>query len=397
MTAMIQGISVKEYLCTMSKSWNQQPVIGILGGGQLGRMFIEEASRYDVTIDVLDPQSNASCAHLAHAFTVGDFKDYATVLEWGEDKDIITIEIENVNLEALKELESKGKKVYPQPHVLELIKDKGAQKAFYTNHQIPTAPFVLIEKVEEIHSHLSYLPCMQKLRTGGYDGKGVQPLRSEADLEHAFDAPSVLESWVDFESEIAVVVARNANGEMKTFPAVDMEFNPEANLVEFLFTPSERSAEIIERAEQLAITVAEKMGIVGVLAVEMFVLRDGSVLVNEVAPRPHNSGHHTIECCYTSQYEQHLRAIMNWPLGDTSLIQPAVMVNLLGEKNSQGNVVYQGMDEVLRMPGVYVHLYGKKTTSSFRKMGHVTILHESLEHAKSTAREVMQKLKVVGE
>lgn len=381
----------------MSKSWNQQPVIGILGGGQLGRMFIEEASRYDVTIDVLDPQSNASCAHLAHAFTVGDFKDYSTVLEWGEDKDIITIEIENVNLEALKELESKGKKVYPQPHVLELIKDKGAQKEFYTNHQIPTAPFVLIEKAEEIHSHLSYLPCMQKLRTGGYDGKGVQPLRSEADLEHAFDAPSVLESWVDFESEIAVMVARNATGEMKTFPAVDMEFNPEANLVEFLFTPSERSAEIIERAEQLAITVAEKMGIVGVLAVEMFVLRDGSVLVNEVAPRPHNSGHHTIECCYTSQYEQHLRAIMNWPLGDTSLIQPAVMVNLLGEKNSQGNVVYQGMDEVLRIPGVYVHLYGKKTTSSFRKMGHVTILHASLEQAKTTAREVMQKLKVVGE
>jgi 5-(carboxyamino)imidazole ribonucleotide synthase len=280
---------------------------------------------------------------------------------------------------------------------LELIKDKGAQKEFYAKHNIPTAPFVLVENAHSIQSHLSYLPCMQKLRTGGYDGKGVQPLKNEADLVHAFDAPSVLESWVDFESEIAVMVARNANGEMKTFPAVDMEFNPEANLVEFLFTPSERSASVIERAENFAIDVAEKMGIVGVLAVEMFVLRNGEVLVNEVAPRPHNSGHHTIECCYTSQYEQHLRAIMNWPLGSTELIQPAVMVNLLGNKGSQGNVVYQGMEEVMQMPGVYVHLYGKKITSSFRKMGHVTVMNANLDRAKEMAREVMKRLHVVGE
>lgn len=379
----------------MSKSWNHQPVIGILGGGQLGRMFIEEAARYDVKIDVIDPQSNASCAHLAHQFTVGDFKDYQTVVDWGQDKDVITIEIENVNLEALKTLETQGKKVYPQPSVLELIKDKGAQKKFYTEHHIPTAPYVLIEKRAELLA--SHLPCMQKLRTGGYDGKGVLPLKNEDDFQLAFDAPSVLESWVDFESEIAVIVARNANGEMKTFPAVDMEFNAEANLVEFLFTPSERPQEIIERAEAIAIQVAEKMGIIGVLAVEMFVLKNGEVLVNEVAPRPHNSGHHTIECCYTSQYEQHLRAILNWPLGDTGLIQSAVMVNLLGEKGSAGNVVYRGMEEVLAMPGVFVHLYGKKTTASFRKMGHVTVLNQDLPSAKQIAREVMQKLVVTGD
>ncbi|MEY2938469.1 MAG: hypothetical protein RL062_1058, partial [Bacteroidota bacterium] len=296
---------------------------------------------------------------------------------------------------ALKALESQGKKVYPQPAVLELIKDKGAQKQFYSAHGIPTAPYVLIDNKSQLAS--AHLPCMQKLRTGGYDGKGVLPLKSENDFQSAFDAPSVLESWVDFESEIAVIVARNANGEMKTFPAVDMEFNPEANLVEFLFTPSERSPEIIQSAEKIAIQVAEKMGIIGVLAVEMFVMKNGEVLVNEVAPRPHNSGHHTIECCYTSQYEQHLRAIMNWPLGDTGLIQPAVMVNLLGEKGSAGNVVYQGMEEILAMPGVFVHLYGKKTTSSFRKMGHVTILSDNLSHAKQTAREVMQKLRVIGD
>jgi 5-(carboxyamino)imidazole ribonucleotide synthase len=238
---------------------------------------------------------------------------------------------------------------------------------------------------------------MQKLRTGGYDGKGVQSLRSASDLEKAFDAPSVLESWVDFESELAVMVARNEDGQVVTFPPVDMEFNGEANLVEFLFSPSEQSSAVLAKAEALAVKVAEQMQIVGVLAVEMFVLKNGDVMVNEVAPRPHNSGHHTIECCITSQYEQHLRAILNWPLGDTSIIQPAVMVNLLGEKESHGLAVYEGMETVLKEKGVYVHLYGKERTSPFRKMGHVTIMDQDIQVAKEKARWVMKTLKVVGE
>ena len=368
-----------------------------MGGGQLGRMFIEEASKYDVHISVLDPQEKASCAHLASSFTVGDFNDYDTVMQWATDKDIITIEIEHVNLDALFALEKMGKKVFPQSHVLATIKDKGLQKLFYQEHGIPTAPFVLVEDRNALAQQESIFPCMQKLRTGGYDGKGVQSLKSSSDLEKAFDAPSVLESWVDFESELAVMVARNEDGQVVTFPPVDMEFNAEANLVEFLFSPSEQSSEVLAKAEALAVKVAEQLQIVGVLAVEMFVLKNGEVLVNEVAPRPHNSGHHTIECCITSQYEQHLRAILNWPLGNTEIIQPAVMINLLGEKDSHGLAVYEGMEKVLKEKGVYVHLYGKEKTSPFRKMGHVTIMDQDIRVAKEKARWVMKTLKVVSE
>ena len=395
--AIIRQRPIPRYLCCMLNAWKKQPTIGILGGGQLGRMFIEEASRYDVHISVLDPQKKASCAHLASSFTVGDFNDYDTVMQWATDKDIITIEIEHVNLDALFALEEMGKKVFPQPHVLATIKDKGLQKLFYQEHGIPTAHFVLVEDRNALAQQESIFPCMQKLRTGGYDGKGVQSLKRSSDLEKAFDAPSVLESWVDFESELAVMVARNENGQVVTFPPVDMEFNAEANLVEFLFSPSEQSSEVLAKAEALAVKVAEQLQIVGVLAVEMFVLKNGEVLVNEVAPRPHNSGHHTIECCITSQYEQHLRAILNWPLGNTEIIQPAVMINLLGEKDSHGLAVYEGMEKVLKEKGVYVHLYGKEKTSPFRKMGHVTIMDQDIQVAKEKARWVMKTLKVVGE
>jgi 5-(carboxyamino)imidazole ribonucleotide synthase len=356
-------------------------------------MLIQEVSRYNLSIKILDPVPQAPAAELAASFVQGDFRDYQTVMDFCADAEVVTIEIEHVNLEALKELEKRGKKVFPQPAVLEIIKDKGLQKLFYEQKGIPTAPFRLVEG--ELEQHADFFPCMQKARTGGYDGKGVYPLKSESDLSNALQGPSVLEKWVSFEMEIAVIVARNESGETSVFPVVEMEFNPEANLVEMLFSPSQVSKNIQEKAEQIALQVASELGVVGLLAVEMFVTKDGAVLVNEVAPRPHNSGHHTIECCYTSQYEQHIRAILNWPLGDTHLIQPAVMINLLGSKDHKGTAGYQGLEEALRLPGVYVHLYGKTHTAPFRKMGHVTVMHPSLEEAKRMARNVLGTLKVV--
>jgi 5-(carboxyamino)imidazole ribonucleotide synthase len=367
--------------------------IAVLGGGQLGRMMLQEVSRYHLNIAILDPTLEAPAAALASQFEQGDFKDYDTVIQFCADADVVTIEIEHVNLEALKELERQGKKVFPQPAILEIIKDKGLQKQFYQERGIPTAPFRLVEG--DLADHVDFFPCMQKSRTGGYDGKGVYPLKSVGDIDNALPGPSMLEKWVEFEKEIAVIVARNETGETAVFPLVEMEFNPEANLVELLFCPSQVSSDIQQKAERLAIQIANEMGIVGLLAVEMFVTKEGEVLVNEVAPRPHNSGHHTIECCYTSQYEQHVRAILNWPLGSTELIQPAVMINLLGAKGHAGKAHYEGLEEALKHPGVYVHLYGKSKTAPYRKMGHVTVMNPSLEEAKQVARGLMNHIQVV--
>jgi len=367
--------------------------IAVLGGGQLGRMMLQEVSRYHLNIEILDPTPDAPAAALAARFVQGDFKDYDTVMEFCAEADVVTIEIEHVNLEALKALEQQGKKVFPQPAILEIIKDKGLQKQFYQQRGIPTAPFRLVDG--DLADHVDFFPCMQKSRTGGYDGKGVYPLKSEGDIENALSGPSMLEKWVDFTTEIAVIVARNESGQTAVFPVVEMEFNPEANLVELLFCPTQVSQEIQARAEQVALQVANDLGMIGLLAVEMFVTKEGEVWVNEVAPRPHNSGHHTIECCYTSQYEQHIRAILNWPLGDTKLIQPAVMINLLGDKDHKGEVHYRGLEEALDQSGVYVHLYGKSKTAPYRKMGHVTVMKPSLEEAKQVARTLMNRIKVV--
>ncbi|MFM2194664.1 MAG: hypothetical protein RL092_264, partial [Bacteroidota bacterium] len=310
----------------MGKEFNPQTKLGILGGGQLGRMFIQEAIGLNVCIHVLDPAENAPCAAIANVFVQGDFADYDTVLNFGKEVDVLTIEIEHVNIEALEELERRGKLVFPRPAALRTIKDKGLQKLFYAAHNIPTAPFVLVENKTEAAMHVSAGPFMQKLRTGGYDGKGVTPFRNEADLEHAFDAPSVLEQMVHFEKELAVIVARNASGELRVFPLVEMEFNSEANLVEFIFSPANVSVEVAQEAAEIAKKIVEQLDHVGLLAVELFLTKTGQLLVNEVAPRPHNSGHHTIEACYTSQYAQHMRAILNLPLGDTALRSAGVMI-----------------------------------------------------------------------
>ncbi|MGD1846444.1 MAG: 5-(carboxyamino)imidazole ribonucleotide synthase [Salibacteraceae bacterium] len=369
--------------------------LGILGGGQLGRMLIQEAVNFNVFSRVLDPAANAPCQFLASEFEVGSLQDYDTVMAFGRKADVVTIEIEHVNVDALEQLESEGIAVYPQPRVLRMVQDKGLQKNFYRDSGLPTAPYHLVENLEEAKALLSQGPFMQKMRTGGYDGRGVTPFRSEADFDKAFDAPSVLEAFVDLEKEISVIVARNVHGEVKTFPVVELEFNPEANLVEFLFAPATVSEAIESEANALAVQLVEELEFVGLLAVEMFVTQTGEVLINEIAPRPHNSGHHSIEANYTSQYEQHLRAILGMPLGATDTLCPAVMVNLLGHGDYTGDATYTGLEAALQMPGVKLHLYGKKTTKPFRKMGHATILASDLATAKTRAHEVKNTLQVI--
>ncbi len=373
----------------------QELNIGILGGGQLGRMLIQSAIDYNLNVSILDPDKNAPCKHLVKNFVNGSITDYDTVYKFGKDKDLITIEIENVNIEALKKLEKEGKSIYPQPHIIEMIQDKGLQKMFYQRNNIPSPDFFLTETKEQINKYADYFPFFQKLRKGGYDGKGVTKLVSPHHLDKAFDEPSVLERLVDFEKELSVVVARNSNGEVKCFPVVECEFNPQANLVEFLFCPANIKKNIEKEAIAIAISIVEKLELVGILAVELFLTKDGKILVNEIAPRVHNSGHHTIEANITSQFEQHWRAILNLPLGDPAIIKPGVMINLLGDFGYTGLAIYEGLDDIMKFSGVHVHLYGKLQTKPFRKMGHITIIDDDITKAKQKARLVKNTIKVV--
>ena len=359
----------------------------------MGRMLIQETISLDIDVHILDPDENAPCKDISHSFTHGSFKDYETVLAFGRNMDVVTIEIEHVNVEALEKLEKEGVKVYPQPNVIKLIQDKGAQKEFYSEHGIPTSEYRLIGE-NEAQNHTDFFPVFQKMRKGGYDGKGVQSLKPVEDVSKAFTEPSVLEKAVDLDKELSVIVARNAAGETKTFPTVELEFNPIANLVEFLFSPANVSDEVEKTSQEIATMIAEKLEIVGLLAVELFLDKEGNVLVNEIAPRPHNSGHQSIEGNYTSQFMQHIRAILGISLGNTEIMKPSVMVNLLGEDGFTGEAQYEGLEDVLALKGVNVHLYGKRLTKPFRKMGHVTVVAETLEEAKNTAEKVQQTLKV---
>jgi 5-(carboxyamino)imidazole ribonucleotide synthase len=377
----------------MSKGIQEQK-LGILGGGQLGRMLVQSALDFNLDIKILDPDPEAPCKSIVSEFTVGKLTDFDAVYNFGKDCDLISIEIENVNTEALKKLQSEGVKVFPQPEIIDLIKDKRTQKQFYLDHQIPTAEFVLTENRQEVVANKEFLPAVNKLGKEGYDGRGVQILRTEADLDKAFNAPGFLEKLIDFEVEISVIVARNEKGEVSSFPVVELVFHPQANLVEYLFSPANISAEVEKRAQEIATSIIKKLEMVGLLAVEMFVTKDQKVLVNEVAPRPHNSGHQTIEANYTSQYEQHLRAIFNLPLGDTSMILPSAMVNLLGEEGFSGIAKYEGLEEVMSTKGVHVHLYGKKNTKPFRKMGHVTVRGEDVRQLKTKVDFVKKTLKI---
>lgn len=363
--------------------------IGILGGGQLGMMMIEEKKDLDIEIYVLDPNPNASCAKLADHFVVGDFKNYDDVYKLGKKVDILTIEIEHVNTEALQDLEMEGKKIYPNPDVIKTIQDKGKQKLWLDEHEIPTSGFFVTETPKD---NMYEVPFVQKARTGGYDGKGVQIVKDRKD---EWKVPSVIEELIDIDREISVIVARNPSGEVKTYPAVDMEFDPDANLVTLLRSPTEISEGVENTAREIAEDIATKMGHVGVLAVEMFLTKDGVLLVNEIAPRPHNSGHQTIEGNKTSQFHQHLLAILGKPLGSTDIIKPSVMVNLLGSEGCEGKAVYAGLDEAEKIEGVFVHLYRKEKTKPFRKMGHITCLGDTIEEAVEKAHMVQNMIRVV--
>jgi len=368
--------------------------VGVLGGGQLGLMLLQAAIDWNLNVKILDA-ADAPCAAIAPEFVEGSLQDYEAVYQFGQDVEVLTIEIEKVNVKALEALEREGKKIFPQPHVIRLIQDKRTQKQFYRDHGLPTADFILTENRDDVRKHADFLPAFHKLGRDGYDGKGVQRIASPADFDKAFDAPGLLEKAVDFDKELAVIVARNENGEVATFPTVEMVFHPEANLVEYLFAPADISAEIEKQAEELAKKTAQAIGIVGLLAVEMFLTKDGQLLINEVAPRPHNSGHHTIRANFTSQFEQHWRAILNLPLGDTTAYTPAAMVNLLGEEGHTGPAYYEGMDDLLATQGVFPFLYGKKITKPFRKMGHITVTDSDLKKLKEKAEWVKGALKVI--
>ncbi|MCU0450851.1 MAG: 5-(carboxyamino)imidazole ribonucleotide synthase [Bernardetiaceae bacterium] len=373
----------------------QQIRLGILGGGQLGKMLIQAAADWNIVVKVLDPDAEAPCRSLAAEFVQGPLTDYATVLAFGQDVDVLTIEIENVNAEALAALAAAGKRVFPRPSHIALIQDKRAQKQFYQTHGIATAPFVLTQQRADLAQHLHRLPAVHKLGRAGYDGRGVQKIATPADVAKGFDEPGVLEQLVDFEKELAVIAARSPSGEVQTFPVVEMVFHPEHNLVQYLFAPAEITAAQARLASETARQVVEALDFVGLLAVEMFLTKTGEVLVNEVAPRPHNSGHHTIEANVTSQYQQLLRAILDLPLGSPEALAPAAMLNLLGEPGHHGPAVYAGLEQVLAQAGVYVHLYGKAVTKPYRKMGHVTVVDHNLARLKGKVDFVEQHLKVI--
>lgn len=367
--------------------------LGILGGGQLGRMFIQEAINYDIQVHIMDDNENAPSFSICTSFTKGDITNFEDVINFGKTLDVLTVEIENVNVAALYELEKRGVQIFPQPRVLEIIKDKGLQKAFYKKNHIRTSDFQLLQENTDRTDLIQQLPFVQKLRTGGYDGKGVQILKSTDDLNLAFTEPSIAEELVPFKKELSVIVARNKNGETAVYPTVECEFN-DANLVEFLFSPADISPEIEEKAKNLAIDVISKLEMVGILAVEMFLLENGDLLVNEVAPRPHNSGHHTIECNDTSQFEQHLRSILNLPLGSTEIVRYGTMINLIGTED--GKARYTGINAAIQIPGVHIHLYGKEFTKVNRKMGHVTITGKSISDAIQKTKLVKDLIEIKG-
>jgi 5-(carboxyamino)imidazole ribonucleotide synthase len=348
--------------------------IGILGGGQLGRMLLQAAANYPVETFVLENDPDCPAAHLCHHFTCGDIKDFNAVYNFGKGLDAITIEIENVNADALEKLENEGIKVYPRAHVLRTIKNKILQKQYYQQHEIPTAEFIVTENLEELDSRKNFLPAVHKLGEGGYDGRGVQLLKSLEDLEKGFNKPAVLEKLIHIHKEVSQIIAINHKGETAIYPPVEMLFDPVLNLLDYQLCPAQLDTKILWKVEAIGLAVVRNFKSPGIFAVEMFIHKDGDVFVNETAPRVHNSGHHTIEAHYSSQFDMLWRVMLDYPLGNTSFLLPSIMVNIVGAEGFSGEVKYEGLDDVLKIENAFVHLYGKKQTKPGRKMGHVTIL-----------------------
>ncbi|WP_178984380.1 5-(carboxyamino)imidazole ribonucleotide synthase [Winogradskyella helgolandensis] len=375
--------------------------LGILGGGQLGKMMLYDTRKFDIYTCVLDPSADAPSRLACDEFTIGDLLDYETVVHFGKNVDVLTFEIENVNVDALETLEKQGVKVFPSSKTLRTIQNKATQKLFYRDHDIPTADFSRFAYTSEIdeaidHGGLNY-PFVWKSARFGYDGTGVKVVRSISDLTDLPNVECITEQLIPFKNELAVIVARNKHGDIKTYPAVEMEFHPEANQVEYVICPARIPDDIAKKAELVALKVASEFKHVGLLAVEMFQTENDDIIVNEVAPRPHNSGHYSIEASYTSQFEQQIRCILGLPLGNTESKVAGVMVNLVGAENHTGNVVYKNIENILAMDGVTPHIYGKKQTRPFRKMGHVTIVNKDIAVAREIAEQVKLTIEVISE
>ena len=375
--------------------------LGILGGGQLGKMLLFDTRKFDIQTYVLDPSNEAPCKIACNVFYQGDLMDYDTVYNFGKKVDVLTFEIELVNLEALVKLEEEGLPVYPSPKTLKLIQNKGIQKDFYTQHNIPTAPYKRFENLQDLKSAINnqqsaiQMPFVWKCTEFGYDGNGVKVVRKATDLDELPNVECIAEAMIPFKNELAVIVCRNPSGEIKTYPVVEMEFHPEANQVEYVICPARIDEEVAKKARAIALNVSQQFNHVGLLAVEMFQTEDDEILVNEVAPRPHNSGHYSIEASYTSQFENHIRAILDLPLGNTDSKAAGIMVNLVGSEGYSGQVIYENIEKILEWDGVTPHIYGKKQTRPFRKMGHVTIVNKDVNEARKIAEQVKNTIKVI--
>lgn len=387
------------YLCGMVNYFSSEFTLGILGGGQLGKMLLYETRKFDIKTHVLDPSAEAPCRIACDVFQQGDLMDFDTVYNFGKKVDVLTFEIEGVNVDALEKLEAEGKKVYPSANTLRNIQDKGVQKQFYKNNQIPTSPFKIFESKDKLNEAIVrkelHFPFVWKSCTGGYDGKGVSIIRTAKDVIPLSEGACIAEKLIPFKNELAVIVARTPSGNVTTYPVVEMEFHPEANQVEYVICPARIGDSVAEKARAVAEKVSKAFEHVGLLAVEMFQTEDDEILVNEVAPRPHNSGHYSIEASFTNQFEQHVRAILDLPLGNTDSKVGGIMVNLVGAEGHTGDVVYKNIEKILAMEGVTPHIYGKKETRPFRKMGHVSIVNKDIAEARKIAEKVKNTIQVI--